>query len=243
VHAILQKLGLVFDKSAPNAIKSFEPDKQIKKVKSQEESKLEKETWIEHAKNTLHALDCYLIPRYCYVIKHFADYFGHEYHKFVNLIRCIIALHDLGKLNISWQEKAGWNCKVPLAHSGENVKGLPPHAPISAKALQPYLEDLFDEESLFKAFYLAIAHHHKPWANRHRRYKLISNFDEVVKKIWNIPKELVKAYESDGELDFIYLDIIDENETYRLYGLLSKLLRISDRLATGGVSYESMFYA
>lgn len=54
-------VGLVFDESAPNAIKSFEPDKlEIEDIKSQTEHKLERETWVEHAKKVLHVLDYYL---------------------------------------------------------------------------------------------------------------------------------------------------------------------------------------
>ncbi|RLI80861.1 CRISPR-associated helicase/endonuclease Cas3 [Archaeoglobales archaeon] len=239
------EVGLVFDKSAPNAIKSFEPNKQkLDEVKSRAEYELGRETWVEHAKNTLWILECYLIPRYCYVIKNFADYFGYEYNEFVDLIKCITALHDLGKLNITWQKKVGWDGKIPLAHSDKNnVRGLPPHATVSAKALQPYLESLFEDEDVFKAFYLAIAHHHAPWAREYKEYSLIPEFNKFIEEVWSVPKELIRAHDSANRLDFTYLDVVDENEAYRLYGLLSKLIRISDRLATGGVSYESIFSA
>ena len=238
------EVGLVFDKSAPNAIKSFEPNRQkLDEVKSPAEYDLERETWVEHAKNTLWILEHYLIPRYCYVIKNFADYFGYKYDEFVDLIKCITALHDLGKLNITWQKKVGWDGETPLAHSDKNdVSGLPPHATVSAKALQPYLESLFDDKKkLFKAFYLAIAHHHAPWAKEYREYKLIFDFDKFVGEVWNIPNKYIRSCDSAGKLDFTYLDLVKENEAYQLYGLLSKLLRISDRLATGGESYESIF--
>ncbi len=239
------EVGLVFDKSVPNAIKSFEPDElMLGDIKTQFENRLEKETWVEHAKKTLHVLDCYLIPRYYYVIKNFAKCFDCKYSEFVSLIRCIAALHDIGKLNVNWQEKVGWDGKVPLAHSDSDVRGLPPHATVSARALQPYMEDLFDEESLFKAFYLAIAHHHAPWAKEYKKYRLIPNFHKVITRVWDIPEELIVSRDSGGQLNVMtYFDIVDENEAYRLYGLLSKLIRISDRLATGGVNYESIFSA
>ncbi|WP_042688049.1 CRISPR-associated helicase/endonuclease Cas3 [Methermicoccus shengliensis] len=238
-------VGLVFDKPVPGAVNSFEPDKQkFEDVKSHTEYKLERETWVEHAKNTLWMLEYYLIPRYRYVIKNFANYFGYGYNELVNLIRCITALHDLGKLNVYWQKKVGWGERVPLAHSDEtNVKGLPPHATVSARALQPYLESLFDDEDVFKAFYLTIAHHHAPWAREYKGYSLIPHFDKFIDEVWSVPKEFIKAHDSANRLDFTYLDVVDENEAYRLYGLLSKLVRISDRLATGGVSYESIFSA
>ena len=243
------EFGLVLSESAPNAIKSFEPDKlKVEEFKTQAEHKLERETWVEHAKRTLHILDCYLIPRYYSVIKNFAEYFGYEYNEFTCLIRLITALHDLGKLNVTWQKKVGWDYKTPLAHSDKSdVRRLPPHATVSARALQPYLESLFDEEGLFKAFYLAIAHHHAPWAKEYREYRLIPKFYESIEKLGTlsqrVPKDSIKTHDSGGRLVFTYLDMVDENDAYRLYGLLSKLIRISDRLATGGVSYESIFSA
>lgn len=240
-------IGLVFRKSISKTItiKSFKPDKQkSNRIEGQTDNILKKETWVEHAKSALRVLECYLLPRYCYIIEKFADYFGYEYGEFVNTIKCVTALHDLGKLNVAWQNRIGWDGKIPLAHSDKgNVRGLPPHATVSAKALQPYLESLFDDEGLFKAFYLAIAHHHSPWAKEYREYELISGFSKFIEEVWSVPEELIKAYDSANRLDFTYFDIVDENEAYRLYGLLSKLIRISDRLATGGVSYESIFSA
>jgi len=236
--------GLLFEKHDNNAISSFEPVKT--KIygldKSKEIKEMRKETWVEHAKKTLYVLDHYLLPRYYYTIKKFAEYFGYSFDKFIEYIRCIASLHDLGKLNEKWQKKVGWDGKTPLAHSdNRGVKKLPPHATVSAKALQPYLEEVFDDESVFKAFYLAIAHHHAPWSKEYQEYKLISNFHYFVKEIWSAPREKITDKSTSGRLDFTYLDLTNENEAYRLYGLLSKLIRISDRLATGGVSYESLF--
>lgn len=235
-------VGLLFDLSVSNAVTSFEPQEAISNIVGNKfEYTLKKEIWVDHAKNTLWVLDHYLIPRYHYIIQTFAKYFEYEFNEFVGYIRLITALHDLGKLNIYWQKKVGWDGKTPLAHSGESTAKLPPHATVSARALQPYLERLFDEESVFKAFYLAIAHHHAPWSREYREYKLIPNFYKFVDEVWNVPKELIKDQDSSNRLDFTYLDLAKENDAYRLYGFLSKLLRISDRLATGGARYESIF--
>jgi len=238
--------GLLFEKHDNNAISSFEPvETKIDGLdKSKEIKEMRKETWVEHAKKTLYVLDHYLLPRYYYTIKKFAEYFGYTFDEFIGYIRCIASLHDLGKLNEKWQKKVGWDGKTPLAHSdNREVKKLPPHATVSAKALQPYLEEIFgdEDESVFKAFYLAIAHHHAPWSKEYQEYKLIPNFYYFVKEVWNIPGEKIADKNTSGRLDFAYLDLTNENEGYRLYGLLSKLIRISDRLATGGVSYESLF--
>ncbi len=235
--------GLVFG-NVPNALKSFKPEEKEILTNKQFNNSLEAETWVEHAKNTLKVLDNYMIPRYRYSIENFAENFGYAHEEFLDIIRCIVSLHDVGKLNYKWQERIKWNHETPLAHSGDpTIKKLPPHATVSAKALQPYLEDLFDEKEIFKAFYLSMAHHHQPWSKGYGDYDLVKKFDKSIKEIWNVPKNLIQEQDSAGRLDFTYLDIIDENEAYRLYGLLSKLLRISDRLATGGVNYESLFSA
>jgi len=112
---------------------------------------------------------------------------------------------------------------------------------VSAKVLENYLMGQFDEEGLFKVFYLAIAHHHSPWSSKYQKFKLIEDAHEHISLIYSIPEELIITKSASGSLLFKYLNIDDENEYYRLYGLVSKLLRISDRLATGGESYESVF--
>lgn len=233
--------GLVFD-DFPNALKSFDPEEKEILSSKQFDNRLKVETWVEHAKNTLKVLDNYMIPRYRYSIENFAENYGYNYGEFLDIIRCTVSLHDIGKLNKKWQKRIKWNDETPLAHSNDNtIKRLPAHATVSAKALQPYLEDLFDDEDIFKAFYLAIAHHHQPWSKSYNEYELVPKYDESLKEIWIIPKNFIQEQNPAGRLDFSYLDIIDENEAYRLYGFLSKLMRISDRLATGGNTYESLF--
>ncbi|MEM4496824.1 MAG: CRISPR-associated helicase Cas3' [Archaeoglobaceae archaeon] len=238
-------LLLMLENEVINGKSSFEPEiTELNKNLIREDFARKKENWVEHAKNTLWVLDHNLIPRYHFVIEKFANHFGFNLSNFLELIRCVTALHDLGKLNVEWQEKIGWDKKTPLAHSEKaSIKNLPPHATVSARALQPYFEELINTESLFKAVYLSIAHHHAPWVREYRRYRLIDNFEEQVTEIWNISSDLIIKRDSSGRLDFTYLDLVDENDAYRFYGFLSKLVRISDRLATGGVSYESIFSA
>jgi len=234
-------IGLVFD-DVPNSLKSFDPEEKEILVDKHFDYKLREETWVEHAKSTLKVLENYMIPRYSYSIENFAEHFGYDYNEFVDLIRFITSLHDLGKLNVKWQNTIGWDNETPLAHTdSKHVKRPPPHATVSAKALEPYLLDLFDEEDMFKAFYLSLAHHHSPRSSEYLAYNLVPKSAEVIQEIWDVPKDLINYSDVKNDLDFTYLDLIDENEAYRLYGLLSKLMRISDRLATGGASYESLF--
>ena len=232
------EVGLLFDKSSE--IKSFELEEKDHMSKL-EIKELKRETWVEHSLKTLDFLRTYMLPRYAYPIKTFAKYFDISKKDLVSWIELSVALHDLGKLNYYWQKAAGWQKgEEPIAHGFEKVKRLPPHATVSAKALEPYLMEQFDEEGLFKAFYLAIAHHHSPWSSKYQKFKLIKEAQEYISSICSIPDDLILRKSPSGSFPF-KLNIDDENEYYRLYGLVSKLLRISDRLATGGESYESIF--
>jgi len=54
----------------------------------------------------------------------------------IEKIRIAVALHDIGKLNKYWQEKIGWDGKIPLAHNDkiDVIRIGTPHATVSAKA-------------------------------------------------------------------------------------------------------------
>jgi len=233
------EIGLLFDKTGEIKSFEFEEKDHMSKLEIKE---LKRETWVEHSLKTLDFLRTYMLPRYAYPLKTFAKYFGISKEELISWIELSVALHDLGKLNYYWQKAAGWQKgKEPIAHGFEKVKRLPPHATVSAKALEPYLMEQFNEEGLFKAFYLAIAHHHSPWSSKYQKFKLIGDTPKLISSIYQIPENLIISKSTSGSLFFKSLNIDDENEYYRLYGLVSKLLRISDRLATGGESYESIF--
>lgn len=236
-----KEIGLVFEE-IEGAVHKFEPENTH--TIDKEDLDFVQEEWVEHGKNVLKIFDK-MILRYKYPLKIFAENFGYGFKEFVDIIKGIVALHDIGKLNVEWQEKIGWDGKHPLAHTSKKDRKirLPPHATVSAKVLQPYLEEKFDDEGLFKAFYLSVAHHHSPWAVEYKKYELIPNFYDYVKEVYRIPKKfLEERFDHDGKLDFKYLGIWEENSAYRLYGLLSKFIRISDKCASRGVDYESIFF-
>ncbi|MEM5815441.1 MAG: CRISPR-associated helicase Cas3' [Candidatus Aenigmatarchaeota archaeon] len=239
-----KEIGLMFEE-VEGAIHKFETEEDNKDDEEDSDSAdgPKKEGWIEHGKNVLKIFDKMLL-RYRYPLKIFSENFDYDFRKFINIIKGVVALHDIGKLNMEWQEKIGWNGERPLAYVNRKDRkiGLPPHATVSARVLQPYLEEKFEDEGLFKAFYLSVAHHHSPWAVEYKKYELIPNFYDYVKKVYKIPREfLEEKSEYDGKLNFKYLDMMEENRAYRLYGLLSKFIRISDRCARKGVDYESLF--
>ncbi|WP_148882543.1 CRISPR-associated helicase Cas3' [Thermococcus aciditolerans] len=236
------ELGLLFDGSGD--VKRFKFEERDKATNVVEESRMKKESWVEHSRKTLGVLKVYMLPRYDYPIGAFAKYFGVSKKELISWIELSVTLHDLGKLNIYWQKKAGWRLgEEPIAHGFEKRGKLPPHATVSAKALERYLGEYFEDQGLAKVFYLAIAHHHSPWSSKFQKFKLIPNVVDYILQVCpleDIETSIIHSHPA-GSLGFNYLNVAEENEYYRLYGLVSKLLRISDRLATGGESYESIF--
>ncbi|NJE62329.1 CRISPR-associated helicase Cas3' [Thermococcus sp. 21S7] len=236
------ELGLLFD--CDGDIKRFEFEERDKVINVVGEGRMRKESWVEHSRKALDVLRVYMLPRYDYPIRAFAKYFGVSKKELISWVELSVALHDLGKLNIYWQKKAGWRLgEEPIAHGFEKKGKLPPHATVSAKALERYLGEHFEDRGLAKVFYLAIAHHHSPWSSKFQKFKLIPNVVDYILQVYpldDIETSLINGHPA-GSLGFNYLNVADENEYYRLYGLVSKLLRISDRLATGGESYESIF--
>ncbi|WP_297520775.1 CRISPR-associated helicase Cas3' [Thermococcus sp.] len=236
------ELGLLFDNTGE--IRRFKFEQKTETPLNIKDDETKRETWIEHSKKTLEFLRTYMLPRYDYAIRAFARYFGMGKNKLIRWIEFSVALHDLGKLNVYWQRKAGWNPgEEPIAHGFEKKGKLPPHATVSAKVLERYLGENFEDRRLAKVFYLAIAHHHSPWSSKFQKFKLVPHTADYILQVY--PLEEIETYiihsHPAGSLGFKYLNVAEENEYYRLYGLVSKLLRISDRLATGGESYESVF--
>ncbi|ASA77163.1 CRISPR-associated helicase/endonuclease Cas3 [Thermococcus sp. 5-4] len=236
------ELGLLFDGSGN--VKRFEFEERDKLITVAEKDRMKKESWVEHSRKTLNVLRVYMLPRYDYPIGAFAKYFGISKNELTSWIELSVALHDLGKLNLYWQKKAGWKeGEEPIAHGFEMKGKLPPHATVSAKALERFIGEHFEDRRLAKVFYLAIAHHHSPWSSKFQKFKLIPNVMDYILQVYplkDIENSIIYSHPA-GSLGFNYLNIAEENEYYRLYGLVSKLLRISDRLATGGESYESIF--
>ncbi len=190
-----------------------------------------KEGWIEHAKRTLEAFENTLKPRYGFVIKKFAEVLGQETEDFLDKIKTALLLHDLGKLNDNWQRKAGWQeGEEPLAHSGNENVNLPPHAPVTARALSPMLRGW--GEWVGEIFYFALAHHHSVGALKVPKYRLIDNWEEILGRL-NIPSDKILPENSGGRLGS-KLPELSKSKTYRSYVFISRILRLSDRIASGG---------
>ncbi|MDR7464809.1 MAG: CRISPR-associated helicase Cas3' [Armatimonadota bacterium] len=98
------------------------------------------------------------------------------------LLAALLALHDLGKLARDWQQNIGLP-NPPLSHytrsRATNPRRMPPHATVSALALQCALRELGTPGT---AAQYAIAHHHQARAAECPPYELVPGFEELVKE-------------------------------------------------------------
>jgi len=212
---------------------------QEKKKKEEPKYKYRKETWVEHAQSTLKAFQDHLQPHYQGVINRYAEAWGIDLEEFLKMIEVMLLLHDLGKLNVYWQKKIGWDGKVPLAHSDSGEKKRrPPHATVSAAALSKLFFDWSQQfmggTKLGKAFYWAVGHHHSVKAHRFGNYNLIEAWKDAVSaaNLAGIVEIIIP--QAHGNDILRGPELVGQPMTYRTYALLSRLLRESDWIATKG---------
>jgi CRISPR-associated endonuclease/helicase Cas3 len=193
--------------------------------------------WVNHAIETLNILDKRFIPRYDFIISKFSEAFGINKKDLIKKIRIAVALHDIGKLNKYWQEKIGWDGKIPLAHSNKvDVTRIGiPHATVSAKALSSLYNELGEAS---RSLLLAIAHHHSPYSQEYKPYEFISNWKAIVEELsLEVSlKNIIDKRKTSDKLEFSipYLGYENSIIPYRFYAFVSKILRLSDWIAACG---------
>lgn len=200
------------------------------------------EPWIDHANKTLQILNEYFIPQYNFAINKFSKRFGLDKKELIDQIKVAVALHDLGKLNIEWQERIGWDGKTPLAHNNIDLKRIGTHATVSATVLAGIFKRWEDWNRTGIPLYLAVAHHHSPRSQNYKKYKLIDSWENFVKEVMidvDISK-LISQKNTDGKVEIPMHFIADESQIvpYRFYSFVSKILRLSDFVATSGEKNE-----
>ena len=155
-----------------------------------------RETYTEHIEHLLNAYNAGLATELSCAASQLEQKLGIHEGAIDQAIRLCIALHDVGKLTIGWQDWAHkWQQAVgqPIpenymaAHTDYNRANAevrekekqfsvkrPPHAVESMRAVAPLLLATFgeDQESLFKASLTAIARHHAPKADQYQTYEL-----------------------------------------------------------------------
>ncbi|MDI6916847.1 MAG: CRISPR-associated helicase Cas3' [Thermoplasmatales archaeon] len=228
--------GLILSEKGTQEFSKIEERTIEEKIK---EFYMKKETWVEHANRTLEILDAYFLPKYNYVIGKFADAFNMDKKDLIEKIRIAVALHDIGKLNIHWQKKIGWNGREPLAHSDRNdiIRIGIPHATVSAVALGRVFRGWGKATGV--PFYLAVSHHHSPRAKEYKKYKFINNWNNIVVEVLpnsSLNKDVISYSKGNGEIEIPFIDISQNQNVlpYKFYAFTSKILRLSDWIATQG---------
>lgn len=104
--------GLILGKKGS----SVEPFEEEKSSKKQTFGEIQHETWKEHALRTIEAFEKYILPDEDFIYSKIAYVYNMDKENFLNILRFVIAMHDLGKLTEEWQKKIGAKDEF-LAHS------------------------------------------------------------------------------------------------------------------------------
>jgi CRISPR-associated endonuclease/helicase Cas3 len=220
-------------------------------------SALQRETWIDHSIRVAQEIDA-VLQQESNAVSALASMLGVCRGEIEKAAKLAAVLHDLGKLNKEWQGRAGIPDSADpadlLAHTDErNYITFPPHATVSAYALWPALVDGGALPRLLaKAVCFAIAHHHSVRAKEVPEYDLHSQWQSAVSQ----------ALQQSGLSNALKLNLVipaqrsstnlreqfppmEYEKLYTAYVLLSRWLRLADRIATGGsnavLHYENWF--
>jgi len=220
-------------------------------------SDFQQEGWIEHSMKVVNDIERVLDDEF-HAVAALASLLSIPDEKVRKAAKLAALFHDLGKLNRDWQNKAGVSdLAAPddlLAHTnGRNYVPFPPHATVSAYALWPALVDEGALPRLLAtAVCFAIAHHHSVRAKEVPKYEFHPKWRDAV----------VQALQKCGLNGTLNLNRItpcqpsptnlreqfppmEYEKLYTAYVLLSRWLRLADRIATGGkdaiLHYENWF--
>ncbi|MCX7973804.1 MAG: CRISPR-associated helicase Cas3' [Candidatus Aminicenantes bacterium] len=227
-------LGLIF------GFKGVPQELQESKEKNQELrfGEIPYETWTDHSRRVIEAFEKYIYPQEKYAFLKLSSWLEEKFQKVMNLIRLIMAIHDLGKLNEDWQRAAGAT-SVFLAHSGKrDAINLPIHATITAYVIGDYLKNEWGP-ILGDSAYFALAHHHSVRAAKVPCYKLQDGWYEEVDKVLDkfvgikLPYNAIKSFERQLSATSLINPIpaFEKEKRYTTYILFSRWLRLADRKA------------
>jgi len=227
--------------------KGFKPSQP--KEKTFPKGILRKETWIDHTVKVVCEIEK-LLEQDKLAVKGLASLLDIHENEVKRAAKLAAMFHDLGKLTVEWQQQAGVSenacAEELLAHTSQrDYTRFPPHATVSAYALWDALRG-FVPCHLSKAILLAIAHHHSVRAHRVPAYKLHKNWHKALERaaketgLDNFPIDKVfREQQSTVELRDKFPPI-EHERLYTAYVLLSKWLRVADRIATEG-SEDAIF--
>jgi len=220
-------------------------------------SALQREGWIEHSVKVAEKIDRVLDDER-HAVAALASLLSVSGDEVRRAAKLAALLHDLGKLNKAWQERAGVSDTAApeelLAHTdGRNYVRFPPHATVSAYALWPALVDGGALPRLLaRAVCFAVAHHHSVRAKEVPDYEFHLRWKDAVQQalqqcglngILNL-NHITPSQRSPTNLREQFPPM-EYERLYTAYVLLSRWLRLADRIATGGddaiLHYENWF--
>jgi CRISPR-associated endonuclease/helicase Cas3 len=215
---------------------------------------LKPELWEDHTRKVVEAFQnvIYLKERHAFAA--LARLLGKSENELLTLVKLTLIFHDLGKLTTEWQKKIKEGLENQfgsdkfLAHrGGPKPPGLPPHATISAYAAWDFLESSLGNWG--KAAALAMAHHHSVGATSVPAYRISARAPEVVQAIWNdgnrtaLTECMRRRAEQQSTTNLpMTMPPFHRVKEYTLYLMLSRWLRLSDRIATGGGEHAILDY-
>jgi CRISPR-associated endonuclease/helicase Cas3 len=220
-------------------------------------SALQRESWIEHSFRVVQAMDQVLRDER-HAVSALASLLGISKSDVEKAARLAACLHDLGKLSKQWQRRAGVSESATpqrlLAHTdGRNYGSFPPHATVSAYALWSALVDggLLPRQ-LARPVCFAIAHHHSVRAREVPAFEFHPAWQQTVAQALQqcglngtINLNSVITYQQSRTNLREKFPPIEYERLYTAYILLSRWLRLADRIATGGrdalLHYENWF--
>lgn len=230
---------------------SGEPAEPIQagETKGHLESTLEPELWQVHIARVVKNFERYVLPKERVGFEALARYLDKTPQELLAIAKLVLIFHDLGKLTRAWQQKiqAGLEFSLPpgsvLAHRGAGIRGLPPHATVSAwvatncmcRVAGPEWETTLAIPALG-----AIAHHHSVRADTVPRFEMADGWFDVVANCTQClagikvePNDFnTTSPRGSGSCGVSPNFLLPE--AYTSYVLLSRWLRLADRIATGG---------
>lgn len=218
------------------------------------------ETYKEHVQRTREA--CKSMSQSCRVSAAKLEHCYNCKSGFVEtLAELACALHDVGKLTLTWQERARkWQqfkdahklTDEPMAHSDYNpemdfeekkrMPKQPPHSAEGAYAIAKWLRD-FIGENFAAVFWTAIARHHGAFTESLGDFRLIDTASEwVMKTLPSVPAEKIDLCDRpDNLIRGMFKDDLlgfsknhDDEKLWPFYAFLVRRLRLADQKSQRG---------
>jgi len=240
------KEGLTFQ----GECEELPPPEDKKSHESEDEKRFQHkpQLWVDHALATVGAFKRHIMPRESYALRVLRCITGWSEERLMQVLKTVLALHDLGKLTEQWQaairqtltDDERKTCREgPLAKGG-NAKvsvSLPPHATISAYALWDALGTILKIKQPCLA--LVLKDHHSPRSQKVPRYELVPEWlSQVCEAISLVDEEtrttLREVVISNQEVTTkVYNTIEFEMELpFAVYVILVRWVRIGDWLSS-----------